>query len=83
MKKSVTIHDQAPEQFDDIRATTVKGIDHWTTDEKVGGRHVVSRPELTAEGLNVDRLEEERVTTTRILDGQTTAVTDNWRSKHS
>ena len=42
VKKPVTTENQAPEQFDDIKATTIKGVDHWTKDGKVWTRHHVA-----------------------------------------
>ena len=42
-------------------------------------RTTLFRPELAVEGPNVDHLEDERVTSMRMMDGETTTVTDNWR----
>ena len=76
---------QVPEQADDIKATTIKGVDHWTKDGRIWTRHHVAsrtklfRPELAIDGPSVDHLEDERVTTCRTMDGETTTISDNWR----
>ena len=36
-------------------------------------------PELAPDGPKFDHLEDERVTTVRTVDGETTTVSDNWR----
>ena len=83
--KPETKENQVPEQIDDIQATTIKGVDHWTKDGRIWTRHhVTSRtklfhPELATDGPNLEHLEDERVTTVRTMDGETTTVSDNWR----
>ena len=85
IKKPITIEYQVPEQIDDILATTIKGVDRWTKDGRIWTRHHVSsritlfRPELAVDGPSVAHLEDERVTTMRTTDGETTTVSDNWR----
>ena len=85
VKKPNTTEIQVPEQIDDIRATTIKGVDHWTKDGRIWTRHHVTsrttlfRPELAVDGPRIDHLEDERVTTMRTMDGDTTTVSDNWR----
>ena len=85
IKKPETKVNQVPEQADDIQATTIKGVDHWTKDGCIWTRHhVASRtklfhPELATDGPKIEHLEDDRVTTVRTMDGETTIVTDNWR----
>ena len=85
VKKPETKVNQVPEQADDIQATTIKGVDHWTKDGRIWTRHhVASRtklfhPELATDGPKLEHLEDDRVTTVRTVDGETTTVTDNWR----
>ena len=85
LKKPVTTEIQVPEQIDDIKATTIKGVDHWTKDGRIWTRHHVAsrtklfRPELALDGPKLDHLEDERITTMRTMDGETTSIADNWR----
>ena len=76
IKKPETKTNRVPEQADDIQATTIRGVDHWTKDGRIWTRHHVSshtklfHPELAPDGPNLDHLEDERVTTVRTMDGE-------------
>ena len=75
----------APLQHDDVRHTTKTREDHWTKEGLTWTRHHVQdrsllfQPRISADGPQLDQLEDERVTTMRSSDGTTLSIKDNWR----
>ena len=74
-----------PTSHDEALQTTNQHVDHWIKQGTTWTRHHKARsdrlyePTFTPDGPDITKLNDERVTTVRDIDGETTTINDNWR----
>ena len=73
-----------PTTHDEHQHTTNRNVDHWTKEGNIWIRHHLAQrtnlyePGYSPDGPDPTKLKDERVTTIKDVDGETTTIKDNW-----